>query len=150
MTDRTDQRLSDGGSVGSGATPFEVGDWMRFLRSPAGAALEIDLAGAAPAGGDPHAAGTTFAGRSRLLGLRPGETKLVTFDGILGEVSMEPVPSCGEGRHLGGLDRHPYVVALDEPQVVEGGEGDLGHDGQRPADLYPGPFGPTVDRGDPA
>lgn len=74
------------GPSGADDGPFEVGDWQRFLRSPAAVALESGFDADAPdlQGVEP------FVGRSRILGLLPGETKFVTFEGTLFEVSMEP------------------------------------------------------------
>ena len=78
----------EGGPRGGEAEPVEIAGWVRFVWSAAGTAVEasLDQAEAEIAPGAP-------AGRSRLLGLLPGETKLVTFDGVLFEVSMDPDPA---------------------------------------------------------
>ena len=75
-----------GGPQGGEAEPVEVAGWVRFVWSAAGTALEASL-DQAEAEIAPEA---LVGGRSRLLGLRPGETKLITFDGVLFEVTVEP------------------------------------------------------------
>ena len=75
------------GPSGEGVSPFDVGDWERFLGTPAARALEASFDD-----GQAEVTGEPFVGRSRILGLLPGETKFVTYGGVLFEVSMEPVP----------------------------------------------------------
>lgn len=77
-----------GGPLGVNVEPVEIADWVRFVWSAAGSALESSLDQA-----EADIAPGCSVGRSRLIGLLPGEKKLVTFDGVLFEVSMEPDPA---------------------------------------------------------
>ena len=75
------------GPSGDGVAPFDIGDWQRFLGTLAALALEASFDD-----GQAEVTVEPFVGRSRILGLQPGETKIVTYGGVLFEVSMEPVP----------------------------------------------------------
>lgn len=75
------------GPPGESVAPFDVVGWERFLGTPAALALEASFDD-----GQAEVTGETFVGRSRILGLLPGEKKSITYGGVLFEVSMEPAP----------------------------------------------------------